>query len=272
MRRQAVNWLPGRIRLEHLYPLTWRERGLTARSGERALEEGLLYGSLPGILAEPEPARRREDLASYTALYLEEEIRAEAAVRQLQPFVRFLPLAALESGSSPNFSRLGSAVGVSHSAVRGYYQILEDSLIVHRLGAWGKSRAALLRKSRFYFFDIGVRNAAAELGHDRGLLTLQMGALFEHHVVLEAVARCGGRGLSYWRTKAGDEVDLIVERDGKVLAFEIKATERPRPEDFAGLAAFRKSERCDGAFLICRVPKAQKFEHGVALPWRELPI
>ena len=58
MRRQAVNWLPGRIRLEHLYPLTWRERGLTARSGERALEEGLLYGSLPGILAEPEPARR----------------------------------------------------------------------------------------------------------------------------------------------------------------------------------------------------------------------
>lgn len=274
LRRAAVNWLPGRILLERLYPLTWNERGLSAPRGPRpgAFEEGLLYGCLPGMLAEPNLERRREQLASYTALYLDEEIRAEAVVRRLQPFSRFLPLAAMESGTSPNYSRLASQVGVSHTAVYGYYQILEDSLIAHRLGAYGKSRAATLRKARYYFFDLGVRNAAAELGHDRGLLSLQMGPLFEHHVVLEAVARCGGKGLSYWRTKDGDEVDLVVERGGRTMAIEIKATDKPRPEDFRGLAAFRKAEKCDEAFLLCRAPRAQRFEHGTALPWWELPL
>lgn len=105
-----------------------------------------------------------------------EEIRVEAAVRRLPPFTRFLQLAALESGSSPNASKLANDIGVSHTTIREYYQILEDSLIVHRLGSFGKSRSAILRKSKYYFFDLGVRHAAAGIGHDKGLLILQQGS------------------------------------------------------------------------------------------------
>ncbi len=271
MRRAHTNWLPGRVRLEYLHPLTWAESGLLREKDHDAalFEEILLYGSLPGILAQNR-AQRAEDLRSYAALYLEEEIRKEAVVRRLPPFSRFLELAALESGSSPNLSKLAQDVGVSHTTIREYYQILEDSLIVHRLGSWGQSRAGVLHKAKYYFFDLGVRNAAAGIGHDKGLLTLQKGELFEHHVILEALAHRGEARLFYWRDKKGREVDLVIEENGGVTAVEIKATSRPGDSDFAGLAAFRKEEKCDRAFLVCQVDRPQRFEHGTAIPWRQL--
>jgi predicted AAA+ superfamily ATPase len=271
LRRGAANWLPGRIRLERLHPLTWRESGLLDGPSPAALEERLLFGGLPGILSESDRLQRAESLRSYTSLYLEEEIRQEAAVRRLPPFARFLQLAALESGTSPNYSKLGAAVGVSHTSIREYFQILEDSLVSHRLPPFGSGRAALLRKSRHYFFDLGVRNSAAGLGHDPGLLPLQAGTLLEHLVLLETLAAGPADArLSYWRTQAGQEVDLVLERAGKVTAIEVKSTASPRQEDFAGLAAFKKLERCDACFLVCRVERPQKHAHGLALPWSRL--
>lgn len=271
LRHGHANWLPGRILVEHLHPLTWSESGLLREGGcdEALFEDRLLYGGLPGVLAQGR-AHRAAELSSYASLYLEEEIRQEAVVRRLPPFARFLQLAALESGSSPNLSKLAGQVGVSHTTIREYYQILEDSLIVHRLSPAGKGRSAVLHKAKYYFFDLGVRNAAAAIGHDRGLLILQKGPLFEHHVMLEALARKGSSRLSYWRNKKGREVDLVVERDGEVTAVEIKATTEPRESDFAGLAAFRAEERCDRACLVCQVERPQKFKQGVALPWWQM--
>lgn len=271
LRKGKINWLPGRIKAEHFYPLTWGERGL-AEDGTRAgLDDALLFGGLPGIMNEKDLPARKEALAAYTTLYLEEEIRQEAAVRRLPAFSRFLQLAALESGTSPNLSKIGAEVGVSHTSIREYYQILEDSLITHRVDSYGGSRADVLRRGRYYFFDLGVRNSAAGIGHDRGILPLQTGVLFEHFVALELIARNHGRyKIFYWRTKLGQEVDFVVERSGKILAVEVKNTSRPGPEDFKGLRAFSEASRCDGAFLVCGVERPQKFPYGTALPWREL--
>lgn len=269
MRKQRANWLPGRVIMERLHPLSWKESGLVGKEGFdlKLLEETLLFGALPGILSQ-EKSARAEILDSYAALYLEEEIRQEAAVRRLPPFSRFLRLAALESGTSPNASKIAADIGVSHTSVREYYQILEDSLVTHRLEAFGRSRSDVLRKPKYYFFDMGVRNAAAGIGHDRGLLTLQMGTLFEHLVILEALALASHLRLSYWRTKNGKETDLVIERPRRLIAVEIKATTKPRESDFAGLYAFRQSEKCDAAYLVCRVDRPQKFAQGLALPWQ----
>jgi predicted AAA+ superfamily ATPase len=273
MRHGVRNWLPGRIRLKRLHPLTWRESGLldSTPPTPARLEERLLFGGLPGILREPDEKIRGETLQSYAALYLEEEIRQEAVVRRLAPFSRFLKLAALESGGSPNLSRMASDVGVSHTTLAGYYQILEDSLVVHRVPAFGRSRADVLRRPRFYFFDLGVRNAAAGVGHGPAVLTLQAGLLFEHLILLETIVRLPEGSISYWRTKTGEEVDFIVELGSRVLALEVKWTQRPVENDLAGLAAFQSRARCDGAFLLCRVARDQKFKSGTAVPWWRLP-
>jgi predicted AAA+ superfamily ATPase len=129
-----------------------------------------------------------------------------------------------------------------------------------------------LHKAKYYFFDLGVRNAAAGIGHDKGLLTLEKGVLFEHHVILEALAHRGGARFFYWRDKKDHEVDLVIEDRGKVTAVEIKATSRPGDSDFAGLAAFKEQEKCDRAFLVCQIERPQRFEHALAIPWWRLPM
>lgn len=172
MKNFGTNWLPGRVNIEHLYPLTWEETNLL--NNQRDLQNTLCFGALPGILAEKDLAAREQTLFDYTSLYLDEEIRMEALTRNIPRFSKFLRLAALESGTSPNFSKIGGIIGLTHPTIREYFQILDDTLITHRLDAFGSSRDAVLRSSRYYFFDIGVRNAAAGIGCNKGVLTLQL--------------------------------------------------------------------------------------------------
>lgn len=267
LRKVGANWLPGRLQLHHLYPLTWSETGWDPDR----LDTVLQFGGLPGILTLTDPAHRTAQLAAYAHLYLEEEIRAEAAVRNIPRFSQFLRLAALESGSAPNYSKIGTLIGVSHTTVREYFQILEDSLLIHRIPSFGGTRAATLRTARYYFFDIGVRNAAARVGHTPEMLTLQRGLLFEHFIVLELIAADKRMPISYWRTKQGNkEIDAIVETPRGFVPIEIKATQHPQPDDFKHLAAFAAEQRTHAQWLVCCTPRAQQFPHGLAIPWWEL--
>lgn len=268
LRKFKANWLPGRIHLEHLYPLTWSEIQSNPQSLE--LADILIFGSLPGILSQPDLATRCDDLNAYAHLYLEEEIRAEAVTRNLPRFTRFLRMAALESGTSPNFSKVAQTLGVSHTTIADYYKILEDTLIVKNLPAFGKNRDQVLRSPKYYFFDVGVRNAAAQLPLEKGLLNLQMGLLFEHTLILQAQALATkNTNLSYYRTKQGQEVDLICETHNQCTAFEIKATKKPIQNDFYGLDYFCEKHHCDQSFLVCQVEKSQKFGNHTAISWVE---
>jgi predicted AAA+ superfamily ATPase len=273
MKNFGTNWLPGRVHIEHLYPLTWEESGL--QKAPASLETTLCYGGLPGILAEKDLVTREQNLLDYTSLYLEEEIRMEALTRNIPRFSKFLRLAALESGTAPNFSKIGGIVGLTHPTIREYFQILEDTLIIHRLDAYGSSRDAVLRSGRYYFFDIGVRNAAAGIGCGKGILPLQLGLLFEHFVILEIMAQLKhqpGTELFYWRTKQGEEVDLIIKKGDRLIALEIKATAKPSIQDFSGLETFCQKHPDAEAYLVCQTPRPQKIKQILALPWFELPM
>ncbi|MBI4238984.1 MAG: ATP-binding protein [Deltaproteobacteria bacterium] len=267
MKRLRTNWLPGRVQLHFLPPLTWQETGFPLSR----LGEILRYGMLPGILSQTDFTQREGNLNAYTHLYLEEEIRAEAAVRNVPRFTQFLRLAALESGGAPNFSKIGGRIGLSHTTIREYFQILEDSLIIQRLPAFGQVRDAVFRTAKYYFFDLGVRNAAAQIGHGPGLLPLQQGVLFEHLMVLELMARRSPRTqLFYWRHKQGDEVDMVLETGQQRIAIEVKATARPTLADTKGLAHFCKEYRPHAAYLVCQVARAQRIGQILAIPWAEL--
>ncbi|MBI5399596.1 ATP-binding protein [Candidatus Saganbacteria bacterium] len=271
MKNFGTNWLPGRVHIEHLYPLTWEESALL--KNPENLPIALCYGALPGILAEKDLAAREQTLFDYTSLYLEEEIRMEALTRNIPRFSKFLRLAALESGTAPNLSKIGGIVGLTHPTIREYFQILEDTLITHRLDAFGLSRDAVLRSARYYFFDVGVRNTAAGIGCNKGVLTLQFGLLFEHFIILEIISHLqyqAGTELFYWRTRQGEEVDLVIKKGGRLIALEIKATAKPAINDFSGLAAFCRKYSCQEAYLVCQAPRRQKFEHIWVIPWFEL--
>ncbi len=268
MRKQSTNWLPGRVHKEHLYPLTWQESLLFEHP--QKINEYLLWGFLPGILMEKNLENRKQSLESYTALYLEEEIRREALVRNLPQFREFLQLAALESGTCPNFSKLAQQIGISPPTVAEYYNILEDTLVLHRLPRFGKNRNCIISHTKNYFFDLGVRNSAARIGHSEGIITLQKGVLFEHFIILEAIAQFSNQAkFSFWSNKK-HEVDLILEFPDRRIAIEIKSTNKPQKQHFLGLESLCQEIKVDASYVVCQIDRPQKFGNHLAISWMDL--
>ncbi len=269
-RRTGVNLLPGRVVALRLDPFLLRE------APAHALEDRLLYGALPGIIGLAAAQDRETDLASYVTSYLEEEIRAEAIVRQVGTFARFLEYAAAESGQIVNLWKLSQEIGVSHTTIASYYQILEDCLIVERVEPLTKSRTRkkLTRSQKYLFFDLGVRRLAAREG--TRLPRETMAHLFEQFVGLELIraTRLADHPttIRFWRDPAGPEVDWVIETEGTYTPIEVKWTTTPSRQDAKHLRTFLAEYRtAKTGYIVCRTPRKMQLDrHIVALPWQAL--
>jgi uncharacterized protein len=266
----AVNLIPGRLVAFRMDSFSLRE--VPAKD----LNERLFYGSLPGILAVEKQADRETDLESYVTTYLEEEIRAEAAVRNLGDFARFLELAASESGGIINLRKLSQEIGVSHTTIGAYYQILEDCLIAERIEPLtrSKTRKKLTKSGKYLFFDLGVRRLAAHEGTRPPRNA--MGAFFKQFVGLEILRNVHIKGhgakIRFWRDPDGPEVDWVIDEDGVYTPMEVKWTDNPASGDIRHLEVFLSEyESAKSGFLICQVPrKVRLSEKVIALPWQSI--
>jgi predicted AAA+ superfamily ATPase len=293
LRRTGANLLPGRSFLHRLYPLTLAEHPspiLSAPDGvsplpllwEEApatpfpswnLESRLAYGALPGIVA-CEEKDRSELLKAFSVIHLEEEIRREAVIRDWGAFLRFLQFAATESGQILNYAAISQETGVSQPTVKAYYQLLEDMFIGFRIPAYTKSpRKNILSTSKFFFFDLGVRHAAAGLKPSLEVVRTNPGPFFEQWVGIELWKRLQylGKGqLHYQRTRQGAEVDFVVEEPSALTPIEVKWTEHPTLQDARHLLTFLKEHphKAQRAYIICRCPRPMELHEKVtALPW-----
>ncbi len=290
LRTTHANLLPGRAMLHSLYPLTTAERPtphdgggtvLSAFGGRidtpfpaADLDERLAFGELPGIALAKERDRAAL-LHAYAYVYLEEELRREALIKDWAPFARFLQLAALESGQIVNYAAVSQEAGVSGPTVKSHYQLLEDMFVGFHVAAFsGSARKHVLSTPRFLFVDLGVRHAAAALPVSAATIRANPGPIFEQWVGIELWKRVQylGRGrLTYLRTKGGSEVDWIVEDGRRIVPVEVKWTDRPRREDARALLAFLAEQgprRAPRAFLVCRCPRPLAIAPRVlAIPW-----
>lgn len=238
LKRTSVNMLAGRAWEFRLFPFTHIELGASFR-----LDDVLLRGSLPPVIHE-DFHDAFQTLKTYTVTYLKEEVLDEALTRNISAFSRFLDLAADQSGKIVNFSTISREAGVTSKTVKGYYQILEDTLVALKLDPYLKSaRKRLVRHPKYYLFDLGCVNSLVGRTHTASIKTPTVyGTMFEHFAILEIV-----RLLSYsqqffrvfhWRSSHGAEVDLIVEKEDALLAIEIKPVPLVRTGDLRGLKSF----------------------------------
>jgi len=270
-----VNLLPGRAIPLRLDPLMYKELIAIPRS-HYALNSLLLDGALPEIVLTEDLKQRELLLDAYVTTYLEEEIRAEALVRDLGPFARFLELAASESGKIVNLTKLSQEIGVAHSTIVSYYQILEDCLISERIEpiTVTPTRRKLIKAQKYLMYDLGVRRMAAREG--RELPREQMGHLLEQFVGLELlrILRLSEprHQLKFWRDATGPEVDWVIDAHDTYIPIEVKWTERPTLQDAKHLQLFlNEYSQAKKGFIICRTPHAMKLSSNIyALPWERL--
>jgi len=269
----TLNLLPGRVIPLHMDPLTIQEMP----KEKLLIEDLLLFGSLPEILLEDDPAIREENLDAYVSLFLDEEIRIEAAVRNVGLFAQFLHLAATESGNALNFEKISQDIGVSRATISSYYQILEDCLVGERIEplSHSESRKRLVKTPKYLMFDVGIRRVSAKLGTK--LSDETMGHLFEEFVGLELLRELrylSPRGkLQFWRDANGPEVDWVVENHGQYLPIEVKWTNKPTLAHAKHLNLFLSEYPAKKGYIVCRIPYRQKFSEQIeAVPWQEIPL
>jgi predicted AAA+ superfamily ATPase len=233
LKRAGVNLLAGRALPRAMHPFVPEELG-----DHFNLEAALRYGLLPIVGDSSEPD---ETLAAYARLYLKEEIQAEAAVRNLPGFARFLPIAALYHGQTVNTSNIAREAGVARTTVSGYLDILEETLLCFRVpGFEAKLRVRERKLPKWYWCDSGIVRAMR--GSRGAIVPEERGALFEGLVaqLLRAYRDYTGMcdNITYWSAESRNtEVDFILTTGQKHVAIEVKSGANVTDKWFAGLRA-----------------------------------
>jgi predicted AAA+ superfamily ATPase len=260
LRRGGVNLLGGRARTKYLHPLTYRELGVRFDL-IRAIDRGLL----PSIYFSDDP---HADLQAYAGSYLQQEIVAEGVTRNIPAFSRFLRVAALCNGTIVNFTNVANDAQVARTTVYEYFEILKDTLILHELPAWRKSKKRKpLASSKYYFFDVGV--VAALQGREFRPGTPEFGEAFETYFLHELVSYSdyvSGAPLSYWRSTSGFEVDFII---GDHTAVELKAKENLSAQDLRPLLALAEEKKLRRYLCVSLEARPRKIAGITALPLRQ---
>ena len=267
LKQAGTNLLAGRALRRVMLPLLPRELG-----ADFDLAEVLRFGSLPIIWQSPVKA---ESLDAYVQLYLKEEIQAEALVRNLPGFARFLPIAALFHAQVLSVAGLARDAGVARTTVSGYLDILADTHLAWLLPAYeAKLRVKERKHPKLYWMDPGVMRAVKRESHPPG--ALERGPLLEGWVgaLLQAYGGPGcGLGpqydaLSYWApTGGGTEVDFLVQRGKELTAIEVKAKESLAPQDLKGLRCIAELRGVHRRLVVFQGDRSFRTEDGIeALP------
>lgn len=268
LKRGAANLLAGRAFVYHLFPLTHREIGDNFH-----LRQALEFGTLPKLFRLPD-TEKKDFLRAYTNTYIKEEIKEEQIVRKLDPFRRFLEIAAQTNGEIVNYTNISRDVGADPKTVQSYFEILEDTLTGFLLDPFHLSVRKRQRcNPKFYFFDPGVKRALERtLTVELLPQTYAFGKAFEHFIIAEIIRLNSylkkDYRFSYLRTKDNAEVDLIIERPGMPTALvEIKSAEKIKEQHIINLKRFGKDfEKCE--LFILSLDRVIKKINGVnVLHW-----
>jgi len=259
LKRVGINLLGGRALRKNMFPL------VSAEISDFDLNKGINNGMLPRHYMVADPSKRME---GYIGVYLQEEIEQEAQLRRLDAFTHFLEVAAQSNGEIINYSNIAQDCGVSSVTVKGYFEILTETLIGFMVPPFKKGRKRnTVGLPRFYYFDTGIVNYLCnrrqlQPGSD------DYGHAFEHFMIVEIRAYLEYSGsketLSYWRvnSKPGYEVDAIIG-DGRI-GIEFKSTKDMRSNHTKGLKAFSE-EFPDCRLIIVSNEPAPRMLNGVEI-------
>lgn len=271
LKMAGVNLLAGRAFVYNLYPLSYLELNKKFH-----LEEALRWGLLPKLYSLKTSQEKLKFLQAYSLTYLKEEVWGEQLIRKLEPFRKFLEVAAQSNGKMINFNNIARDVGANDKTVKSYFSILEDTLLGFMLEPFHHSFRKRLRLApKFYFCDGGIARAVAKtLSLNPTPGTSYYGDLFEAFVIVECVKLATyfqpEFKFSYLMTAAGVEVDLVVERPGqKTLFIEIKSKPDVNAEDLSSLEKIATDFGQCEAVCFSQDPRKKKIGSTVIYPWQQ---
>ena len=190
------------------------------------LEELMIYGAYPEILNAPSADEKKEYLMSIRDSYLLKDILELENIRNPSKLNDLLKLLAFQIGQEVSLSELSNGLGIARQSVERYLDLLEKTFIIKKVGGFSRNlRKEVVKTSRYYFWDNGIRNAIIN-NFNLPLQRNDIGMLWENFLFMERLKTKSYRRIFsndyFWRTYDQQEVDLVEDRDGKLYAYEFK--------------------------------------------------
>lgn len=235
LKRADVDLLAGRAIKLNMYPFLPLELNEFF-----SLDKALNYGLVPLIYFSEEPEKT---LSSYISLYIKEEVQAEALVRNVPAFSRFLEAVSFSHANVLNVSEVSRECEVERKTVENYLKILEDLMLSYTIGVFSKkAKRKLVSHKKFYFFDTGVFRYLRPKG------PLDNRSDIDGQALEGLIAQClrawidyrgNKNSLYFWRTLSGNEVDFVIYGEDGLVALEVKNSNKIMPFYLKGLKTFK---------------------------------
>jgi len=243
--------LAGRKIDYHLFPLTFSEylnqkgiednlnfnifRGIidTNKSGlkdqlykfdmKNILENVLIYGQYPYLVEKPNDEKY---LLNFIDSLIFKDILELNLIEDKKLASNLLKLLAFQIGNLINYSELSGSLGADQRTIKKYLNIFEQSFIIFRVYPYSKNkRDEIVKSPKVFFYDTGIRNAL--IGDFSKLDSrIDKGALFENFIISELIKQNSyleeKYKFYYWRTKQGSEIDVVLEKENRLIGIEIK--------------------------------------------------
>jgi hypothetical protein len=228
--------LTGRKTTLTLFPLSQLELQALFNPYElkQKLAEFLVFGSYPAVVSAPDKKQKEREIREIIDSYLLKDILEFEKVKSSKLLIDLLRLLAFQIGSEVSLSELGQKLGIDYKTVARYLGLLEKSFVLYNVrGYSGNLRKEVTNKSKYYFYDVGIRNGLIANFNDFELRN-DAGQLWENFLMLERLKKQKYSEMYvnnyFWRTWDHKEVDLIEERDGKLYGYEFKwGNKQPKP-------------------------------------------
>lgn len=214
---------------------------------------------------------------NYVLTYVERDIRTIKNIDNIIAFKKFMQLCALRIGSTINFSDLATACGIAVNTAKSWLSLLEISFVLFQLPSYHENLGKRVTKSpKLYFYDVGLAMTLMGISKETMMKKQELfGALFENMVIIDIIKNFHAQGirpsLTFFRDSNKNEIDLIIEYEGKTIPVEIKSTETIKSSFFETAAWFAKEAKTDQQPLIVYGGnKNQSRSQGKVVSWQQL--
>lgn len=228
LNRRLGEPLTGRKWTYYLYPLSEQEFAAEENvlTRQTNIRERLVLGNYPELVHLPDRSDKVEYLSGLVQDYLLKDILELEGLRQTHKIMDLLRLLAFQTGSEVSLTELGRQLGMDKNTVDRYVNLLAEIFIIFNVRGYSRNlRKEIVKNSKWYFFDNGIRNALIanlnpiDLRNDQGIL-------WENYMLSERLKYQHYSGMQannfFWRTYDQQEIDWIEEREGNLFAYEMK--------------------------------------------------
>lgn len=275
LQHNITQTLSGRTSYLQLLPLSLQEMKLNKKA---KIDYGwhILHGGYPEVIAKKiNPA---DWYADYIRTYVERDVRQLKNISNLSLFTKFLRLCAGRTGQILNLTALSNDCGIDQKTAAAWLSVLQSSYIIYLLKPYYNNfNKRIIKAPKLYFYDTGV--ACSLLGISQAMQIaahVTKGPLFENMIVSELLKERFNTGatdnLYYWRDKTGNEIDILLDKAGKLTIIELKAGETISPDFFRGLKYFSSlNNKTVQKLLVYGGNEEQKRSIGILVkPWNKL--